>query len=185
MQLAEAIFSRRATREYTVQPVDEALIAELIEAAIQAPSAMNRQPWSFCVVRNQEKLTHISNEAKAHMLRTSAAGLASHHFEEMLANASFHIFYRAPVLILISAMEEGRWGLIDCALAAQNLMLAATDAGLGCCWIGFAEGWLGTGDGLAFLGLPDGHIPVAPIIVGHPAIRPVPVVRREPEIRWI
>ena len=185
MQLSEAIYARRATRKYTSDPMDDALLGSLIDAAIQAPSAMDREPWSFCVVRDQEKLTHISNEAKAHMLRTTVAGLASHHFEETLGKADFHIFYHAPALVLISATDDAHWGVIDCALAAQNLMLAATGAGLGTCWIGFAEGWLATRDGKAFLGLPDEYTPVAPIIVGRPASKPAPVARRKPEIRWI
>jgi nitroreductase len=75
MDLREAIYSRRAVREYTAEPVDEKTIRELIGAAIQAPSAVNQQPWSFCVVRDQAVLARISSEAKAHMLRTSSADL--------------------------------------------------------------------------------------------------------------
>ncbi len=185
MQLSEAIHSRRAVRAYTSERLEEGLVRTLIDAAIHAPSAMNRQPWSFCVIQDQEKLKRISDEAKAHMLRTTAAGLASAHFAETLGNAAFQIFYHAPTLILISATDAGQWGVIDCALAAQNLMLAATDAGLGSCWIGFAQGWLETRDAKTFLGLPEEHVPVAPIIVGHPASQPPAVPRRDPEILWI
>ncbi len=185
MQLSEAIYGRRAVREYTDDPVDDRQIETLIDAAIQAPSAMNRQPWSFWVVRDQAKLARISDEAKAYMLRTTPAGLVSHHFEEMVGNISFQIFYHAPVMILVSATEDGQWGVIDCALAAQNLMLAAYDAGLGSCWIGFAEGWLGTKEGKALLELSEAHVPVAPIIVGHPARPSTPVPRRQPEIRFV
>jgi nitroreductase len=185
MQLSEAIFGRRAVREYSNEPVDEPQVMGLISAAVQAPSAMNRQPWSFCVVRNQEILTQISNEAKSHLLRSTPVGLVSHHFEETLRDPAFHIFYHAPVLIVISATEDSEWGAIDCALAAENLMLAAYDSGLGSCWIGFAQGWLGTHEGKAILDLPANYIPVAPIIVGRPVNTPPPVPRREPEIRLI
>ena len=78
MDLREAIYSRRAVREFTAEPVDEKTIRELIDAAIQAPSAVNQQPWSFCVVRDQAVLARISSEAKAHMLRTSPAALLPH-----------------------------------------------------------------------------------------------------------
>src|ERR1019366_861562 len=149
MELLEAIYNRRSVREYTAEPVEEAQLRAMIDAAVQAPSAMNQQPWSFCVVRDQALLMRISNEAKTHMLRTSPAGLVSHHFEEILSNEAFHIFYHAPALILISANEEGAWTHIDCSLAAQNLMLAARGAGLGTCWIGFAQGWLNTPEGKA------------------------------------
>jgi nitroreductase len=166
-------------------PIENEEIEALIHAAIQAPSAMNQQPWSFCVVRDQEILTRISDAAKSHMLRTAPAGLVSHHFQDLLGSAGFQIFYHAPAMILISATDNGPWGPIDCTLAAQNLMLAAHDAGLGSCWIGFAQTWLGTPEGKALLDLPDTHVPVAPIIVGHPAATAPPVPRREPEIRWI
>lgn len=185
MELLEAIYSRRAIREFSAEEVEEAQLLTLIDAAVQAPSAMNQQPWSFCVVRDQELLTRISNEAKAHLLHSSAAGLVSHHFEEMLGNEAFHIFYHAPALILISASKEGAWTHIDCALAAQNLMLAARAAGLGTCWIGFAQGWLGTSEGKAALGLPPTCIPIAPIIVGHPMGPVPPIPRNQPEVRWI
>jgi nitroreductase len=185
MQLSEAIYGRRATRDYEDEAVSEGQIESLIRAAIQAPSAMNRQPWAFSIVRDRRTLTRISDEAKAHMLRTTPAGLMPNHFEEMLGNPSFDIFYRAPALILISATEDGQWGAIDCTLAAQNLMLAAYGAGLGSCWIGFAQGWLGTPEGKASIGLTESHLPVAPIIVGRPAGVSAPVPRRDPEIRFL
>ena len=53
MELLEAIYSRRAVREFTAEPVDETLVRTLIDVAVRAPSAMNQQPWSFCVIRNQ------------------------------------------------------------------------------------------------------------------------------------
>ncbi len=185
MELLEAIYSRRAIREYTAEPVEEAQLRSLIDAAVQAPSAMNQQPWSFCVVRDQELLARISREAKAHLLRSSPAGLVSHHLEEMLGNEAFHIFYHAPALILISAIKDAAWTQTDCALAAQNLMLAARAAGLGTCWIGFAQDWLNTPEGMSALGLPSTCIPVAPIIVGHPKGAVPPSPRNEPEVLWL
>jgi len=184
MDIKEAIYSRRAVREYTAEPVDEKTIHSLIDAAVQAPSAMNQQPWSFCVVRDKTVLAALSREAKAHMLRSTPMGLLSHHFEEILNDPKFDIFYHAPVLILISSADIP-WAIEDCTLAAQNLMLAARAAGLGSCWIGFAQNFLDTPAGKAVLGLPAACKPVAPIIVGHPKGTPKPVARKEPEIRWV
>jgi nitroreductase len=185
MDLKEAIYTRRAVREFTAEPVDEKTLRDLIDAAVQAPSAVNQQPWSFCVVRDKVVLARISREAKAHLLRTSAAGLVSHHFQEVLSNPNFDIFYHAPALIVICAVAQSPWAVEDCALAAENLMLAARAAALGTCWIGFAQTWLGTPEGKAALNLPATYVPVAPIIVGHPKSVPPPVPRKEPEIRWI
>jgi len=185
MDLKEVIHSRRSVRAYTTEPVSENVIRELIDAAVQAPSAVNAQPCTFCVVRDKGVLAKISREAKAHMVRTTPVGLMSHHFSEVLNDRNFDIFYHAPVLVLISAIAEIPWAVEDCALAAENLMLAARGAGLGTCWIGFSQGWLGTPEGKALLKLPAAYKPVAPIIVGHPKSSPAPVPRKDPEIRWI
>jgi len=185
MDIMEVIYARRAVRAFTAEPVDDQTLRRLIEAAIQAPSAVNQQPWSFFVVQDKALLARISREAKTHMLRTSPAGLVSHHFQELLSDPKFDIFYSAPVLIVISAVAESPWAVEDCALAAENLMLAARALGLGTCWIGFAQAWLGTPAGKAALNMPAGYMPVAPVIVGHPKSLPPPVPRKEPEIRWI
>jgi len=185
MDLKEAIYTRRSTREFTAEPVDEKTIRGLIDAAIQAPSAVNQQPCSFCVVRDKTVLDTISRASKIHMLRSTPAALLSHHFQQILNDQTFDIFYHAPVLILISSVADIPWAVEDCALAAENLMLAARAAALGTCWIGFAQTWLATSEGKAAVKLPDVYKPVAPIIVGHPKSPPPPVPRREPEIRWI
>jgi nitroreductase len=119
------------------------------------------------------------------MLKTTPLGLMSHHFDQILNDAGFDIFYHAPVLIVICSVAEIPWAVEDCALAAENLMLAARAAGLGTCWIGFAQAFLGTAEGKAALKLPAAYKPVAPIILGHPKAAPAPVPRKEPEIRWI
>src|SRR5579872_1308857 len=183
MNLKEAIYSRRSAREFTAEPVDEVTLRQLIDFAIQAPSAVNEQPWSFTVIRNKPLMRRISKEAKAHMLATPAAGTSSSHFQDLLNNPNFDIFYDAPALIVISNRTGEAWAAENCALAAENLMLAACAVGLGTCWIGFAQAWLGTPDGKAILGLPPTYLPVAPLIVGHPKSPPPPVARKEPEIR--
>lgn len=185
MDLAEAIADRRSVREYTGAAVDEATIRHLIDAAIAAPNAMNQQPWSFTVVRDQAVLEQISREAKTHMLASIPACEKTDHFRANLSNPAFHIFYHAPVLILISGIGASAWLVEDCALAAENLMLAAYGAGLGSCWIGFAQSYLGTAEGKNLLGLPAAWTPVAPIIVGRPKAAPAPVARNAPEIRWV
>ncbi len=187
MDLMEAIYSRRAVREFTEEPVDDKTLRQIIDAAIQAPSAVNEQPWLFSVVLNKELLSRISREAKTYMIKTTPAGLLSHshHFQEILNDPKFDIFYHAPALIVISAVAKSPWVVEDCALAAENLMLAARALGLGTCWIGFSQGWLGTTEGKAALNLPAIYLPVAPIIVGHPKSLPPSVVRKEPQINWI
>jgi nitroreductase len=185
MDLIKAIAGRQAVREYTAEAIGAATIRQLIDAAIQAPSAVNRQPWTFTVVRDQTLLDRISRDAKAHMLATLFPDPDAEHFRPLLEDPAFHIFYHAPVLILISAIVDDPWYIEDCSLAAENLMLAAPASGLGTCWIGFAERFLNTPDGKAAFGLPAAWAPVAPIIVGHAKVPPPLVARKEPVVRWV
>jgi nitroreductase len=185
LDLQEAIRSRRAVREYTTEPVSKSALEWLIDSAIQAPSAVNEQPWHFTVVQDQRLLGAISDKAKAYLLHRPPAEAHAEHFKQILADSKFDIFYRAPALIVVSSVSRDEWAVENCTLAAENLMLAACAEGLGTCWIGFAQRWLGTHEGLAALGLAESYLPVAPIIVGHPRSKPASVPRKRPEIRWI
>lgn len=63
MDIGEAIYGRRAVREFTTKPVEEAVLHLLVDATIQAPSAVNRQPWLLTIVRDSSLLARVSNEA--------------------------------------------------------------------------------------------------------------------------
>ena len=184
MDLLEALRKRRSVREYTGEPVDDAVLRELIEAAVQAPSAINQQPWTFVVIKDADRLAQISRQATFHLLKASLSAPA-HPFREMLNDPDFDIFYHAPALVVIAAADPTDWAVEDCALAAENLMLAAYAMDLGTCWIGFAQNWLATPEGKAELGIPATYAPIAPIVVGHPRRPPPPVPRKNPDILWI
>jgi nitroreductase len=185
MDFGTTIYSRRAVRAYTREPVPEAALRALIDQAIQAPSAVNAQPWIFSVVRDRAALARISNASKAHVLAKPPEGVTPEHLHERLDDPDFDIFYNAPALVVISSADSGRWAVENCALAAENLMLAARAVGLGSCWIGFAQDWLGTPEGKSTIKVPESALPVAPIIVGYPQFEPAHVARREPKIIWV
>lgn len=184
MELTEAIYGRRATRSFTREPLDKAVIEKLIDAAIQAPSAVNEQPWEFVVVQDGSLLDRISAAAKAHMAKAMESSEFPRRLHENLDDPNFHVFYHAPVLIVISARSRD-WTAENASLAAENLMLAAYAQGLGSCWIGFAQRWLETEEGKRAIDVPEDFRPVAPIIVGHPSMV-MPVIPRNPaRVRWI
>ncbi|HWA61106.1 MAG TPA: nitroreductase family protein [Caulobacteraceae bacterium] len=185
MQLTDAILKRRAVRDYAPDPLDEKTATELVTLATWAPTARDQQAWGFVVVRDRQVLERCSAAAKAHMLSLMGEHTALAGFREALLSPAFNIFYNAPALVLICATNAEPMTREDCALAAQTLMLAAADRGLGSCWIGFAEAWLGTPAARGELSLPDGWIPVAPIILGKPAAWPPAPPRRPPDIRWV
>jgi len=182
MEVFEAIRGRRSVREFKPESVSHDLLNQLVDAAALAPSAINEQPWHFTIVTNQAALDNIAANAKACMLEDVAE--QPDHFRQTLSDPHFHIFYHAPALIVISATSGTRWVTEDCALAAENLMLAAHALGLGTCWIGFAQRWLETDEGRSALGFASDEQAVAPIIVGHPKTAMPVVARRKPRVRW-
>ena len=182
MDFMQVVQNRRSVREFTDARVPDNLVNELIDVAIQAPSAVNAQSWHFTVIRNQALLDEISRNSKSCMLKIMADSPGPNHFHEMLSDPRFQIFYHAPVLIVISSTSQNDWAVENCALAAENLMLGACALGLGSCWIGFAQRWLETAEGKARIALPANHMPVAPIIVGYPKAPPPRVIRQAPRI---
>ena len=182
MELMRAIRHRRAIREFSGERVEDAAIERLIDAATRAPSAVNKQPWLFTVIRDRAMLDRISAESKKHMLHMDTA---SQEFHALLSDPQFHVFYHAPLLVVISAIRDDHWVKEDAALAAENLMLAAFAEGLGSCWIGFAQRWLETSEGQSLIEVPDSYQPVAPIILGHPKGHVPNIPRKRPQINWI
>ena len=185
MNLLQAIRGRRAVRDFTSQPISHDVLRQLVSAASWAPSAMNDQPWQFTVVTDREVLDDISDRAKAWLLSHMPELRQAGHFRDLLADPDFHLFYHAPALAIIAVPAEQQWATEDCALAAQNLMLAAVEFGLGTCWIGFAQAWLASEEGRNLLGLASSQIVVAPIAVGFPKASPPPVPRKALALNWI
>lgn len=185
MECMTAIRERRSVRDFLPERVGKETLLQLIDAAIQAPSAMDEQPWHFSVVTDKSALSKMSQSAKMHLLMASAEGTHINHIREMLSDPNFDIFYNAAALIVISAPKDTEWAIEDCALAAENLMLAACAMKLGTCWIGFAQAWLDTPEGHGAIGLDAALLPVAPIIVGAPKKSPTHEPRRKPKVHWV
>jgi len=117
MDALEAIHTRRSIRAYLDQPLPEELIQKLLAAAMQAPSALNQQPWQFVVIDDRAILAKIP----PFMPNAAMAG-------------------RATLAILVCGdlsleESEGYW-VVDCAAAVENMLLAAHALGLGAVWCG-------------------------------------------------
>lgn len=168
MEFFEALYGRHTTRTYTDEPVVRTEWDALLKAAISAPSASNSQPWSFGIIEDTEILDHLSTAVKAYGLESLGANPAFAKYRGLFESKDFHIFYHAPALLLIMTDSESAWAASDCALAAQNVMLAAHASGLGTCWIGFAQLLLNTPEMKTRLGISQNFKVVAPIAVGHP-----------------
>lgn len=155
---------------------------ELIKAAIQAPSAVNQQPWAFAVVRGRQRLDGYSERAKAYLLATLPQTLSLHRQADVLASTEYNVFHHAGTLVMICAKPALHHPVEDCCLAAQNFMLAAHGMSLGTCPIGFVRPWLNLPIIKAELGISPSYTIVMPLVVGWPAAKTTPTLRTEPEI---
>ena len=185
MSVLEVIYGRRSVRKYQDRPIPRETIGTLIRAAVQAPSAMNLQPWTFFVVDDRQQLKAYSDRAKTYLLETLDPKAPSGQLRDLLGDPGYNIFYSAPALIVVASKSKSEWITEDCCLAGGTLMLAAVEMGLGTCVIGFARPWLRLPEVRHELGLPAEWSPVLPIIVGFPEEIPAAVKRADPEIRYV
>jgi nitroreductase len=182
MDVIATIYGRRAVRAYRPDPVSSTAIEKLIGAAVQAPSAMDLEPWAFVVVEGAARLKRFSDRAKAHLLPQPEIAAIAAPLREMLADPAFNIFHDAPTLVVVCAANATTQAAEDCCLAAENLMLAAHAEGLGTCPIGFARAWLNLPETKAELGIDPRFVPVFPLVIGYPAERAKGPIRKEPTI---
>lgn len=172
METKEAIIGRRSVREYEKKPVPEDMIQQILKAGAMAPSAMDRQPCRFIVIRDPEKIRQLSENVRA---KAGAIGMGARVAQIMKIREDV-FFHGAPLLILVVA-EKSEWSEIDCALAAQNMMLRAYDLGLGSCFIGFARFLRNDKDAMQGLGISDSQELYCPLIFGYPKSWPKPKER--------
>ncbi|MFZ6849397.1 nitroreductase family protein [Undibacterium sp. RuRC25W] len=183
LSVIEAIYQRRAVRSYTDEKLTKERILQLLDAAVQAPTAMHEEPWQFMVIQDLSVLRRISEAAKKAFAEAPVKPILSGStLHQRFTSTDFSIFYNAPTLIIICAKPVGTYAEADCWLAAENLMLAAGAYGLATCVIGFALPVLNTSEWKKELGLAtDSHV-VVPIIIGVPSESTAPVARKKAEI---
>ncbi len=151
--LIDLLRKRRSIRRFDGRPVEEEKLGILIEAMLRSPSSRDLNPWEFVVVRDREMLSRLA-QAKPH-------------------GASF--VKNAPLAIVVAA-DPARcdvW-VEDCSIVAILLHLAATDLGLGSCWVQIRlrehEAGRMAQDYVAdLLGLKAGMVVEAVIAIGYPA----------------
>jgi nitroreductase len=180
--LADAIFHRRSVRSFSDREVDAASVRHLLEAAIQAPSALNQQPWAFAVLHGRKRLQMISDRAKEYLVKNYPTSFEVHSRSELYEKPDYNLFHGANTLIVIYATHGRLNPNEDCCLAAENLLLAAYGMGLGTCPIGFARPWLDLPETKRELGVPEGCSAVFPLVVGYPSGVTPPMPRDEPKI---
>jgi nitroreductase len=184
MTVMEAIYQRRSVRAYTNQPVSREMLETVMQAAVQAPTGMNTQPWAFGVLEGAALLKSFSDRTKAYMLASLEQFPSLERYRDYFTNPAVDIFYGAPAVIIIYAKPGGVTAETDCTLAAGNLMLAAFEQGLGTCWMGFLGFLLNLPDVKRELGIPEEYRAIAPLAIGYPEQPMAPVEKAAPEVLY-
>ena len=175
MEALEAILTRRSTRNYKPDAVEDEKLEKILAAARQAPSGGNNQTNHFLVIRNAEvlqKLAAMAQEAFAGMEITEDT-YASLKNSIMLSRRGGYVFcYNAPVLIVVANRKGYGNNIADCACAIENMMIAANAIDLGSCWINQLK-WLNEEPAilgyLRTLGLKEDERVYGSVIIGYPA----------------
>jgi nitroreductase len=158
MEFAELARRRYSVRAYKSDPVPEAVLARVLEAARLAPTAANRQPFRLFVIRTKERKAELGR----------------------LYQRSW--FVEAPLVIGVCSLPAEAWTRrdgksyadVDAAIAMDHLILAASAEGLGTCWVGAFD----PAAARELLALPAGVEPIAFTPLGYPADQPPEKTRK-------
>ena len=150
MKFEDVVETRRSIRKYKDTPVPKEKIVKILEAARIAPSAGHRQPWHFIVVENKETITKLAKREWAAEAPVMIVGLADHE-------------------------ASPSWCLNDLGIALEHIVLAATNLGLGTCWMGQTGREEMIKD---LLHIPDHFKVIAVVPLGVPDETPAPKERK-------
>ncbi|MEG0752882.1 MAG: nitroreductase family protein [Angelakisella sp.] len=154
MDVKEAMYRRRSIRKYKPDPVSNEDIDTLLHYAMSGPSACNKCPWEFYVVRNE--------------------GLM-----QELRKASRYTNYTAPVILIVAGntkralpLQMNDYWIQDCSAAIENILLGAVSLGLGTCWCGLKPQVRATKKVQQILGMESHIVPLGLIHLGYPVEQP-------------
>lgn len=137
MEFFDLVKKRRSVRKYKSQPVDKEDILKILDAANWAPSAMNWQPWEFIVVSG-ELLKSMGNSFKAVMEKIMQESEEKAFNDEFIKFAAHYGGAPVVIIVLTKASEKPnvvKANLESASAAMENLVLAATNLGMGTCWM--------------------------------------------------
>jgi coenzyme F420-0:L-glutamate ligase / coenzyme F420-1:gamma-L-glutamate ligase len=147
--LLELIQARRSIRRYSSQPIPRDWIDQMLNAAIWAPSAHNRQPWRFVVIEQADTKVQLATSMGARLQHDLSADHVPQAIIDKDVSRSYDRITSAPIIIVVcmtvADMDvysddkrnhyESVMAIQSSAMAGQNLLLMAQELGLGACWM--------------------------------------------------
>ena len=150
----ERILSRRSIRRYAAKDLPEDVLGWILEAARQAPSAINLQPWHFIVVTDPQLKQQLADGRYNQFITECPVTI--------VGCADTSVTVKNPYLRELH--EKHQLAIVDVAIALQNMVIAAWACGVGSCWIGdFREHHV-----KSLLQIPDHWRVVALLTLGYP-----------------
>jgi nitroreductase len=198
----EAIKNRSSIRAYEQKPVPKDIIDKLIEAGNQAPftSITRSQPWRFVVVQNPDFKQKLLQTTLPFWKQTIEPLKQTQPDLYKMATSLYDamdepkdvIYYNAPVILFVIGSVNDT---LNCALACENIMIAAQSLGLGSCYVGFGGMVKGNPEIVQALELKDDEAIYGPILLGYPKVNPSPAIasalktigpnKKDPRTKWI
>lgn len=163
----KVIAERYSCRDFKdTMPPDEKLQA-IAEAAVQAPSARNRQAWRVIVVKDAELINDIESEAISYL-----GSMEDKSSYNRIMERGGKIFYGAPCMVVIAIdLTHQDYALLDCGIVCQNIALAATSLGIENLICGYAgkafESGVRTEEFSKRLGFPEGYTFGCSVLLGY------------------
>ena len=180
MGVIDAIEARRSIRAYEDRPVEREKLQRLAECGILAPSAMNKQEWELRIVDSKE---WIDNCTATYLKAIEGTDKAKY----MQTPGFKNIFRNAPAVIFVAA-PEGLFSGVNIGMLGQNMMLAATELGLGTCCLGSVQMLLAEPamePFIASLGFSEGYKLSYALAVGYPDEAPEATPRDISKVKFV
>ncbi len=174
MELLELMKHRRAIRRFAPEQIKEEALQQILEAGLYAPSAGGRQGVIFAVCQDQEvnrKLGKIKRANSSFRMAENGNYISTEQPSIVDDPKLVSSFYDAPTVITMFAPKNFLFAAEDCAVAAENMMLAADALGIGSCYIG--QGWTAFADPygqevLKKWGIRTDYYAVMQLLLGYP-----------------
>jgi nitroreductase len=198
----ETINNRYSCRDFEQKPIPRDILKTIIDAGNQAPFVADKgfQPWRFVIAENpdfKKKLIQttfpIWKKSMENLkdIMPEIYNTAMKVYDEMPEPKDL-VYYAAPSIVFVIGQKKYS---TDCALACQNIMIAATSFGLGSCYVGFGAMIMSNKDVLKTLELSDDERIFGPILLGYPKKEKDAFVanglshlkphKKEAQIKWI
>lgn len=176
------ILTRRSIRKYKSKQITDNVLEQILNSGINAPSALNKQPWQIRVIQDKNTLSEINrifvDWAKGKQLPGSAA---------RAQEDGFSVFHNAPTLLIIAADADNHYSEGDCGMLTQNILLAAHSLDIGTCVIGSIATIVNESETLMkdILSIPDNYKVIFGIAMGYADETPQAKYRDRQNVKFL